>query len=1091
MLVRNPETGAIINVKDPSSYLAQGYTEPSTEELEKTQRELDYGTTGQQAQAQGERLLRGATLGQVTGFGTPEEIRARDEVSRELSPVTSFAADVAPALAVGAATGGLAGAALGVEAGVGASTAARLGTLAAGELGGGLVQAAQTAYGEGRTFGHEDIGRDVEQTALWAGLGTALGGVPIARQALTEAKAAKAGVMSAEEVAHTAAAAEGKAAQEAAPDAAAGLPAGERSPAYQRARERIDQQRAAAGGVDVGPAAVEPASPKVAKLQTKLEQRLSKLRELEGKAPAGSTDDLGANDIAERHGERVTQARDQVEESLHALHDEYSGRISDILEGRAPEELPPKARAKYDRYKAGLDELEQTIGAHGGGTENVQGIDLLTLGDSPKAAEAYLGKVRGNQRGFTETGQGIGDILTSPIGATTVGAGAGIAADQLGLDPEQAGLVGLGVAGATALLGHGRGLGALSRLERKAGASAAESAAKEAADNGMSRAVRNASKADAEEIVAKATRGAAETVEPEASGLFRDRRLYQNREAILDSATREMQTDLGAAVRDARGLTENQVQRAAGKVSDNLGAQQQAARTMAENSAKWSGQLKAEARANAYRLGKGGMYYAAPEEKALTLALIENAQQIGKAKTGAEMFEAGNALKQATLDLKDKLAKVEARSPAQERLLAKLDEFSGTVQRGLEDNKTWGDAGNILAAHHQTAGDLLPSLDAFEKKGWEKQVRAVLDGPDPEVRAQVSKMLDAMTANAESSLKFGGDRVKAEAVIAKADKVRRTLGLADEVADATGRMETIGKAADSLPFVGKSIKGAITGDLGSAYRRLTQATDSAVGRSVDDWIRSSKIRGGGKIPALLKKLPQMSPEVRALAESAQRRGVTVGMARFMGNDDSPQKAFERRRDALLDEDSFFERVSGDFSGLQEQSPEAFMLLSGKVAEARAFLLDRMPANVAVSVARPGGYPPSREAVEDWSIYWNAVEHPIDTVKNLAGLRIQEAETISKLYPRLWEQTQQTVLEKIGNAQVSGEPLDDTMLMRLDLMFGFDGAGSSAFSTRAAKTGASAQPPAPPGGGSSRAPTDAKRMVAATPSLTGATMGTVG
>ena len=168
-----------------------------------------------------------------------------------------------------------------------------------------------------------------------------------------------------------------------------------------------------------------------------------------------------------------------------------------------------------------------------------------------------------------------------------------------------------------------------------------------------------------------------------------------------------------------------------------------------------------------------------------------------------------------------------------------------------------------------------------------------------------------------------------------------------------------------------------------------------------------------------------------------------------------------------------------------------MLLSGKVAEARQFLVERMPANVAVSVARPGGYPPSREAVEDWAVYWNAVEHPIDTVKNLPSMRIQEADTISKLYPRLWEQTQQTVLEKIGTAQSSGDPLDDTMLMRLDLLFQFDGAGSTAFSQRAANAGRAGLAPAPSGGGSSRAPTAGKRMAPADPALTGATMGTQG
>lgn len=978
-LVRNPETGALISVRDPTSYLQQGYTEPTDAELERAQRELEFGTTGQQAQAQGERVLRGATLGQVEGFGAPEEIRARDEVSRELSPVTSFAADVAPALAVGALTGGVAGAALGVEAGVGASTAARVATLAAGELGGGAVQASQTAYSEGRKFLHDDIGRDVEQTAIWAGIGTALGGVPIARQALKTKAGARAAVMTAEEVAETAAAAEGRAAQNAAPVASPAAEAPGVAPT--------------APGAATGQTAAAPTAP--ISLEGKTLEDLKALP-IEGEGDFGRVEALKQNEGFATTG-RVTSNDGQ--QGITLVND---GGDLVLRDGR-------------HRLQAAQDL----------GRESVYG--RYVDGESGKVI--FEGEI--------------------PLKAPAV--------------PEAPRVPGKGAA--------------------------AEEAAKEAADSAMPRAVRNASRADAEDVVQKATR---ETVETEAPSLFRDRRLYQNRQAILDTASHEMQADLAKAALDARGLTEGQVSQAASKVSDNLAAQKAAARTMAENAAKWSGQLKAEAREFGALAGKKrGLTYATPEQKAWTLSLLEHAKEIGEAKTGAEMFEAGNALKQAALDLKSKLEAIEAKSPAQTKLLGRLDEFSGSIRSGLEDNKTWGQAADALAAHHRTATDnLLPSLDAFEREGWGKRIRELLDQPDPAAREQVGKMLDAMTQSAESALKFGADPAKAQGVINKVDKIRRTMGLADEVSEATGRMQTIGKAADVLPFVGQSVKAVITGDLGAAYRRLTQSTDAAVSRGVDDWIRSSKVRGGSKLPGLLRKLPQLNPEQKALLDVAKRRGVTVGMAKFMGDDDSPMKAFERRRDALLDEESFFERVSGDFNGLQEQSPEAFMLLSAKAAEARQFLIDRMPANVAVSMARPGGYPPSKEAVEDWSVYWNAVEHPIDTVKNLQGLRVQEAETISKLYPRLWEQTQQTVLEKIGTAQAGGDPLDDTMLMRLDLMFGFDGAGSTAFSQRAAKTGRSVQPPAPTGG-SSPAPTDAKRMVAASPSLTGATMGTVG
>lgn len=201
------------------------------------------------------------------------------------------------------------------------------------------------------------------------------------------------------------------------------------SKAYTRAREIIEQRRSASGMADVG-AAAESVHPKIDQLTGKLEARVGKLREIEGAAPTGSADELGIHPTAERHAARLEQARGQVDESLHALRDEYHGRIDDLTQGRAPEELGPKARAKYDRFKSGLDDLEQTLSAHGAATEHVQGVDLYTLGDrAPEAAEAYLGKVRavGGQRGSVDTGAGIRGILTSPM-ALTAGGGAALLA---------------------------------------------------------------------------------------------------------------------------------------------------------------------------------------------------------------------------------------------------------------------------------------------------------------------------------------------------------------------------------------------------------------------------------------------------------------------------------------------------------------------------------------------------------------------------------------------------------------------------------------------------------------------------------------
>lgn len=177
-----------------------------------------------------------------------------------------------------------------------------------------------------------------------------------------------------------------------------------------RVREIIERRRASAGMADVGAAA--PVSPKIGKLTGKLEERLGKLRELESAQVAGAADDLGFNLAAERHAASLERAQGALEETLHTLRDEYISSISDTLEGGVPEDLRPKARARYDRYKAGLDELDEVLGAHGGRTEQIGGVELYSLGERfPEAAAAYLEKRRGGsgasragERGYFELG---------------------------------------------------------------------------------------------------------------------------------------------------------------------------------------------------------------------------------------------------------------------------------------------------------------------------------------------------------------------------------------------------------------------------------------------------------------------------------------------------------------------------------------------------------------------------------------------------------------------------------------------------------------------------------------------------------------
>lgn len=849
-LVINPATGQILFTEDATAYLQQGYREPTADELEHGARTEEFGGFGQQAQAQAERVVRGATFGAVEGFGDPEDIRARAEVSQELSPVISGVASVVPDIGVGLLTGGLGGLASGagraagraalaegaglVRAGLSAARAGGAAALAGESLGSGLVAAGQDAYASGRQLG-DDPGLDAENLMIWGGLNFGIG------------------------------------------------------------------------------AALQGAS-------------------------------------------------------------------------------------KIGRGSGSLD-------------------------DVAKAAE------------FRSTSM---SDLDAPV---------------------------------------------------KMEAAAIRQGKQEAVDAGVERAVSNASKGEADDILERAIGGAPEA---EAAGFGRQRRLYINREAILDAAEREMAGDLGGLADDIGKATRgDKVQTVSKRVSSNHEAQRAVSNQVAEDAAAFAGQLRAEARAYAAEIGQPGLHYPVPGQKDLTLALMDNAKAVQAASTGKGMFEALDNFKRTAQELKLSLEKgsLNSENPIHyNRLIPKLETFEKSIRSKLEDANTWGRAGEMQRSYNAVISDkLMPSMKTFEEsvlqktsrgydgnwrtEGWEKKIRSLLKGDDPGKLRHVNAILDGMDELASVRRQFG-DAATAGQIEARTGKVRRTMGLASEVADASERMQALGSIVGGLPMGGaiagglagglpgaaigaalpNAVRGFVMGDLITAFQKLSGATEAAAQRGVDDWIRSSRIRGGGKIDVsaalqrINDRLPTLSPESKQLAAVAARRGVSHSMALFMGDDESPGAAFERWRGALLDQETFLTELGEDYGALQNEAPEVFMALGARADTSRRYLLQRMPPNVAVSMARPEGYPPSRDAIEDWSVYVNAVRFPEKVVRNVGGAQMQEIEALRTTAPRMHETLQRVTLETLARANETGEELDDTFLARIPILFpDLDGAGSPIFS----------------------------------------------
>jgi len=1017
-LVINPTTGAILFTEDPTAYYQQGYRDPTADELEHGARTEEFGGFAQQAQAQVERVVRGATLGAVEGFGDEADIRARAEVSEELSPITSFAASVVPDVAVAAVTGGLGGLATGagraagraalaegagiVRAGLSAARAGGAAALAGESVGTGLVAAGQNAYADGREFA-DDPGRFAEDALIWGGLNFGLGAAAMKLAGGSGAKAAKALDGADESLDDIAAAAEFRGAKGTASELD-GVPITPVEAAPANAPLDNVQMLGPDGMLDT----VAPDDPRLAAIAPELDRL--RTEGLTGK----SLKDLRALPIDDPQFPEATRgSREKI--------DWMKQEPTFLAEGNLP--------GARDRSRGGLP----SIGIEGDVVYLNNGRHRLTA-----AKESGLEEIVMNVKSYDAEGNTLWDY----VGPVRVNAA-----------PVPAGAVRQG--------------------ER------------EAVEGGLERGLRNASKAEADDLVEQAI-GSAPVAEADSFG--RQRRLYINRKAIQEVAAREMQQDLTKLVGDVGEVTRaDKLASIAREVGSNLSAQRGVANGIAQDAAKFAGELRAEARAYGAAAGKKGLQYAIPGQKSLTLALMDNAKAIQKATTGKGLFEALDSFKRTAQEYKLSLEQgaLNSANPIHhQQLIPKIDAFASKVRASLEDAGTWGKAGEMQKAYNAVISDrLMPSMRIFEEsvlqrthkgydgmwktEGWETKISSLLKNTDPGQRRHVGAVLDAMDELAGVRRQFGDAKMAAK-IEANTAKVRRTVGLADEVTDATERMQALGDIVSGVPMGGAiaggiagglpgaaigaalpgAVRGFVMGDLISSFQRLSGATDAAVSRGVDDWIASSKVRGGG-VRALAdrvgSKLPQLSGEAKQLAEVAARRGVSQGMALFMGDHDSPGAAFEELRDKLLDEEGFYQSIEDEYGTLRNEAPEVFMAIAGRAALARQFLIERMPPNVAVSMANPSGYPPSREAVEDWATYVNAVRHPARVAKNIGALTQQEVETLRTVHPRMHELIQQRVIEGIARAQQAGTQLDDNFLARMNLYFpDMDGAGSPVF-----------------------------------------------
>jgi hypothetical protein len=774
---------------------------------------------------------------------------------------------------------------------------------------------------------------------------------------------------------------------------------------------------------------------------------------------------------------------------------EVSERLSPVLSGIA-DAAPQVALGALAATGAGA--AAAGLGAAAGG--------LVAAGTGLAAESAAVGAVSAAQAAYQRNqylGEDIGADAENALLFGGLNFGLGAAASVLFGGAKGASRL-VGESGDSTLddiakAAEGEAARDLAGLESAGAVQAAvRTAEREAVEDGMDRALSSATRGEADDLLRQAISEKAPAAVDGSLG--RQRLLYQNRDEIRAVAVKQMKGDLDDILSGMPDLVrDGKIRDVSAAVGDNVASQRALADGIAEGAARFAGSLRGEAKAFAAEQGRHGIEYQVPGSKGLVQSLTEHAKAIRQAKTGREMFEAVDGFKRALQE-----HKVSLETGAE----------TSQVRKSLEDSVIWGKAGEKQRAYNAVIHDqLLPSMKVFEQsvlkktsrgygelwntEGWENKIAKFLEGGDLGARRHVDSVMDALDELGKLRSSFG-DEALGKRIQARVGSIRRTMGLTDELADASRRIEALGNLAAGVPLFGKLAREWLQGDMANAFRRLSMSTDQAIERGVDYWIATSQARaadGGllGKLGAVPRTFGVDTSS--QLYQTAKRRGVSLGMAEFMGDDPTPQAAFATKRAALLDDERFFEAMGQEYQSLQMLSPETYLVLSARAAQQRQFLIEKMPPNVAASVMNIDGHPPSNESIEEWAVYWNAVRNQQRTIENVASATAPELEALERLSPRAYEKLTSKIIQRVVTAEQSGKPLDDGLLMRMAARFPLDGAISPSFSHRAVLLAQGwlqqqAQPQAAPLP-SPRTPKAPGATAPAGVAQTGATFGTVG
>lgn len=125
-------------------------------------------------------------------------------------------------------------------------------------------------------------------------------------------------------------------------------------------------------------------------------------------------------------------------------------------------------------------------------------------------------------------------------------------------------------------------------------------------------------------------------------------------------------------------------------------------------------------------------------------------------------------------------------------------------------------------------------------------------------------------------------------------------------------------------------------------------------------------------------------------------------------------------DAVSDPQALIDNSSKAFQSLSVHAPKIAAALSQKAVMGASFLYEKMPKNPfdGEQLFSNKNWKPSDYEISKWMKYVNTVEDPMGAFKDLkqGRLTIEQAETIKTVFPEMYQETVQNIMEELPNSK---------------------------------------------------------------------------